>query len=161
MKLPALVLTALVLGACSQTVQGTVEETTLSPVEALDIASADATCSHGAINETRSFVLCEDGALRRSRVETALAQPVDTSLDIETIADRYNRAAQDFTGVEVATYGSILPQDRKPFVKGSAKPKKTVDAEIVRIGNAVFDVYPLGSDAETGVIFVEREAVSE
>lgn len=161
MKLPALALTAIALSACSQTMQGTVEETTMSPIEALDVASADATCSHGAISETRSFILCEDGALRRSGVETALAQPVDTTLDIETIANRYNRASQDFTGVETATYGSILPQDRKPYVKGASKPTKSTDAETVKIGDAIFDVYTLGSDAETGVIFVERIAAAE
>ena len=161
MKLPALALAALALGACSQTTQGAVEETTMSPVEALDIASSDATCSHGAINDTRSFILCEDGALRRSGVEIALAEPVDTELDIEAIAARYNRASQDFTGVETATYGSILPQDRKPFVKGASKPTKSTDAETVKIGDAIFDVYALGSDAESGVIFVERVAAAE
>lgn len=156
MKVSALVALTVLLGACGLPEAQSVK-TPLSPAQALDTAANDATCSHGAIDGDRSFVLCENGALRRTGVETALATPVDEDLDIETVAKRYNRAAQDFIGIEVATYGSLLSQDRKP-VSSSPRAETPKTAETVTIDGKLFDVYHLDGDEKSGVIFIERRA---
>ena len=161
MKTPALIASLAFLAACAQPEQTV--KTPLAPAEALDVAAVpassgtpteDATCSHGVVAEERTFVICENGKTRKAGVLTALDQPADKDMTIETVAERYNVAAQTFTGIEVATYGNLVRKDRTPV----PTTRKATEYETVTIGSKIYDVYHVGIGTKSGTIFVERTA---
>lgn len=117
-------------------------------------ASADATCNRGTLDETRSFIICEDGALRKAGVMAALSAPHNPELRIEDVAGSYEVPSQIFTGIQNATYGTLVNSERKtPRPRGKSKPQ----AGLVQIQGKVYEVYQLSTEGKTGTIFVEQK----
>lgn len=117
-------------------------------------ASADATCNRGTLDETRSFIICEDGALRKAGVMAALSAPHNPELKIEDVAASYEVPSQVFTGIENATYGTLINSERKaPRSRGKSKAQ----TGLVQIQGKVYEVYQLSTEGKTGTIFVEQK----
>ena len=163
---------------------GQSEESALTPLEANDIAAAptaaeqniepakaltgapntaatqapsgEAVCSRGTLNdEIRSFIICENGTLRKAGVVAALSAPHDPALKIEDVSATYNVPTQIFTGIESATYGSLVNGNRQA-PRGGAKPR--AQTGLVQIEGKVYEVYQLSSDGKSGTIFVEQKS---
>jgi hypothetical protein len=116
--------------------------------------SADATCNRGTLDEVRSFIICEDGALRKAGVMAALSAPHDPALKIEDVAASYEVPSQIFTGIENATYGTLINSERKtPRPRGKSKPQ----TGLVQIEGKIYEVYQLSTVGKTGTIFVEKK----
>ncbi len=190
MKAPAFLFSILALTACSNTITEQPAETTLSAIEALDsasaqavqdagivpaksekettinadarnteaatvkTASADATCNRGTLDKARSFIICEDGALRKASVVTALSAPHDPKLTIEDVAKQYGLVPQVLTGIESSTYGSLVNTERSSAATRANKSK--AQTGLVQIQGKVYEVYQLSSAGKTGTVFVER-----
>jgi len=116
-------------------------------------ASANATCNRGTMSDERSFIICEDGALRKAGVVAALSAPHDPNLTIEDVAERYEIAPQVFTGIESTTYGGLINSERNSQRRGG---KHKAQTGLVQIQGKVYEVYQLSSVGRTGTIFVER-----
>ncbi len=117
-------------------------------------ASADATCARGPLDAERSFIICEDGALRKAGVMAALSAPHDPDLKIEDVAASYQVPSQVFTGLQNATYGTLVSAERRaPRPAGKHKAK----TGLVQIEGKVYEVYQLGTAGKTGTIFVEKK----
>lgn len=118
-------------------------------------ASGDAVCTRGAMGESRSFIICEDGALRKAGVVAALSAPNDPDLKIEDVARAYEVPSQVFTGVESATYGTLVNGNRQAPRSGG---KHKAQTGLVQIQGKVYEVYQLSSGGKTGTIFVEQKS---
>ena len=172
MRTTALLIALTALAACSSSIDSESVKSPMSAEEALDIATAtkvdetivaaatagtpseDAVCNHGAIDEARSFIICEDGALRKAGVVAALSAPVDPELKIEDVAETYDVAPQTFTGIESATYGTLINSERQlPRPRGKSKAQ----TNLVQIEDKVYEVYQLATETKTGTIFVEQK----
>lgn len=159
MKLPAITAMAILLSACSQPVKQTAE-TPAKPIERASAVvksdsaapSTNATCKHGSLDEERSFILCEDGTLRKAGVLMALSAPHDPELKIEGVAERYGIPPQVFTGIQSATYSSLVTKEGKPLRQGKHKPREG----LVQIEGKIYDVYQVSINNQTGTVFVER-----
>lgn len=173
MKFSVLLIAATALTACSSS--PATENSAKSPMtvkESLDIASAtkvdettiaaaktatpsaDAVCKRGSLDKTRSFIICEDGALRKAGVMAALSAPHDPDLKIADVASSYEIAPQVFTGIENATYGRLINGERQlPKPRGKHKAK----TGLVQIQGKVYEVYQLSTDSKSGTIFVEQK----
>lgn len=172
MRIPALLIAATALAACSSPATDKSVKSPMSAKEALDIAtatkvdekkvdaakaattSADAVCNRGSIKETRSFIICEDGALRKAGVMAALSAPHDPDLKIEDVAKSYDVAPQVFTGIQNATYGTLINGERQ---LSKPRGKSTAKTGLVQIQGKVYEVYQLATEAKTGTIFVEQK----
>lgn len=177
MKMPLLFAAAVALSACSST---SVEQSTetLKPSESLDIAKAssadapriepakqlvrtqnaapsDAVCNRGAMSDTRSFIICRDGTLRKAGVVTALSAPNDPNLTIEEVAATYDVAPQIFTGIQSATYGTLVNGNRQAPRRAG---KHKAQTGLVQIQGKIYEVYQLSSGGKTGTIFVEQKS---
>ncbi len=136
------------------------KETTIkSDAEEIEVAavipaSADATCNRGTMTGDRSFIICEDGALRKAGVVTALSAPHDPKLTIENVAERYGVAPQVLTGIESTTYGSLVNSERRSQTRAG---KSKAQTGLVQIQGKVYEVYQLSSAGKTGTVFVERD----
>ena len=119
--------------------------------------SGDAICNRGTLEENRSFIICEDGALRKASVVNALSAPHDPDLKIEDIASNYQVPVQIFTGIQSATYGSLVNGNRQA-PRGGDKHK--AQTGLVQIQGKIYEVYQLGSGNKTGTIFVEKKSGS-
>jgi len=185
MKASALFAAAVALSACSTApapVDQSAETTPLTALEAIDIAEAspaaeqgiepaaqsavakaptasgDAVCNRGTFEgDARSFIICEDGALRKAGVVAALSAPHDPALTIEDVAAEYDLPSQVFTGIESATYGSLINGNRNA-PRGGGKHK--AQTGLVQIQGKVYEVYQLSSAGKTGTIFVEQKSDS-
>jgi len=172
MRIPALLMAAAALAACSSPSTEKSVKSPMSAQEALDIAtatkvdeetvavakaatpSADAVCNRGSIEEVRSFIICEDGALRKAGVMAALSAPHDPDLKIEDVAKSYDVAPQVFTGIQNATYGTLINGERQlPKPRGKSKAQ----TGLVQIQGKIYEVYHLSTEAKTGTIFVEQK----
>ena len=119
------------------------------------VASADATCNRGTLDQARSFIICEDGALRKASVVTALSAPHDPKLSIEDVAEQYGLAPQVLTGIESTTYGSLVNTERRSAATRAKKSK--AQTGLVQIQGKVYEVYQLSKAGKTGTVFVERD----
>jgi len=125
--------------------------------------SGDAVCNRGALDrgalddETRSFILCEDGALRKAGVVAALSAPHDPELKLEDVSETYNVPTQVFIGIQSATYGSLVNGNRQA-PRGGAKHK--AQTGLVQIEGKIYEVYQLSSGGKTGTIFIEQKSGS-
>lgn len=115
--------------------------------------SGDAVCSRGAMTETRSFIICKDGALRKAGVVAALSAPNDPDLTIEDVAATYDVAPQVFTGIQSATYGTLVNGNRQAPRRAG---KHKAQTGLVQIQGKIYEVYQLSSGGKTGTIFVEK-----
>jgi len=181
MKLPAFLIATVALTACSNTITEQPAETTLSAIQSLEAekakdaskkativaaksekekslktrtASADAACNRGTMTDERSFIICEDGALRKAGVVAALSAPHDPDLTIEEVAERYEIAPQVFTGIESTTYGNLVNSERRSKRRAG---KHKAQTGLVQIQGKVYEVYQLSAVGKTGTIFVERK----
>ncbi len=117
-------------------------------------AVANAVCNRGALEETRSFIICENGALRKAGVVEALSAPHDPDLSIETVASSYEVAPQVFTGIESTTYGNLVNSERSSQRRAG---KHKAQTGLVQIQGTVYEVYQLSHGGKTGTLFVEVE----
>jgi len=76
-------------------------------------------------------------------------------LKIEDVSATYNVPTQIFTGIESATYGSLVNGNRQA-PRGGAKPR--AQTGLVQIEGKVYEVYQLSSDGKSGTIFVEQKS---
>lgn len=185
MKMPALFAAAVALSACSTpTLVEQSADSQLTALEAIDIAEAsntrtqiepakaavrtrnpatqtaaapsgDAVCNRGSLGESRSFIICENGALRKAGVVSALSAPHDPNLKIEDVAANYEVPPQVFTGIQSATYGSLVNGNRQA-PRGGVKHK--AQTGLVQIEGKIYEVYQLSSGGKTGTIFVEQKS---
>ncbi len=119
-------------------------------------SSGDAVCTRGAlVDEARNFIICENGALRKAGVVAALSAPHDPALTIEDVAANYDVPPQVFTGIQSATYGSLVNGNRQA-PRNSGKHK--AQTGLVQIEGKIYEVYQLSSAGKTGTIFVEQKS---
>lgn len=164
MKLLAIAAVTVSLTACSQPLNKTAEAPN-DPIEKASAAvvaeptapSANAACKHGSLDDRRSFILCEDGTLRKAGVLMALSAPHDPDLNIEGVAARYGIPSQVFTGIQSATYSSLVNKEGKPVRQGKHKPREG----LVQIEGKIYDVYQVSIENQTGTVFVERSNAEE
>jgi hypothetical protein len=159
MKFPTIIAAVAFLTACSQPAKQTVETSTKSlekatatSISASVPSSTNATCKHGTLDEDRSFILCEDGTLRKAGVLMALSAPHDPDLKIEGVAARYGIPSQVFTGIQSANFSTLTSKEGKPVRQGKHKPREG----LVQIEGKIYDVYKVSIDDQTGTVFVER-----
>lgn len=189
MKMPALLVAAVALSACSTSAPvGQSAETPLNPYESLDVAkgptaaergiepakaitrnkneqaaavaeapakSNDATCNRGMFEEDRTFIICEDGALRKAGVVATLSAPHDPDLLIEDVAATYDVPSQIFSGIQSATYSTLINGNRNAPRKAG---KHKAQTGLVQIEGKVYEVYQLSANGKTGTIFVEQSS---
>ncbi len=117
--------------------------------------NGDAICTHGALDEARSFVICEDGALRKAGVVAALSGSHDPNLKIEEVAAKFEVPPQVFSGIQSATYGTLINGNRHA-PRGGSKPKSQTG--LVQIEGKVYEVYQLSAKGKNGTIFVEQKS---
>jgi len=117
-------------------------------------ANSDAVCNRGVGDQEINFILCEDGALRKAGVVAALSAPHDPELTLESVASTYGVAPQIFTGIQTATYGTLVNGNRQaPRSRGKHKAQ----TGLVQINGKIYEVYQLSSGGKTGTIFVEQK----
>ncbi len=119
--------------------------------------SGDAVCNLGALDETHNFIICEDGALRKAGVVEALSAPHDPDLKIEDVAKKYEVPPQIFSGIQSATYGTLINGNRQAPRKNG---KHKAQTGLVQIQGKVYEVYQLSANGKTGTIFVEQRTGS-
>ena len=159
MKMPAFLVTAVALSACSTSAPvGQSAETPLNPYENLDVAegtvtSGDATCDHGFFDQDRTFIICEDGALRTADLVAVLSAPHNPNLRIEDVAEAYNVPTQIFGGIESATYGTLINGNRQAPRRNVKRKPRT---DVTQIEGKLYDLYRLSAGGKTGTIFIEQ-----
>lgn len=116
--------------------------------------SNDAVCNRGIFEEDRIFIICEDGKLRKANVVAALSAAHDPDLKIEEIAAAYDVPTQIFSGIQSATYGTLINGNLQ-VPRGGDKHKARTG--VVQIQGKVYEVYQLSTNSKNGKIFVEQK----
>ena len=143
--IPALAATALLVGCAMET---PLPAPAVQPVAASVAAPA---CTRGAIDSNRSFILCPAAMASEADAMQAMAQSMDLSLDIGTLAARYGVSRQSLTGIEAATYAKIV--GKTPEQKPRDPQSK---AETIVIDGKEFRRIALEAEGrEPTVLFVE------
>jgi|GEM_PF-6828187 len=71
-------------------------------------ALPQSSCTRGAVDAQREFILCTDGAGTALDAMHAMNRPIDPTLDIAEVAASYGIAPQAMGGIEAATYSRIV-----------------------------------------------------
>ena len=117
--------------------------------------SDNAVCNRSIFDEDRTFIICEDGKIRKASVVAALSAAHDPDLKIEDVATTYNVPSQIFSGIQSATYGTLVNGNRQA-PRGGDKPKARTG--VVQIQGKIYDAYHLNANGKKGTIFVEQKS---
>ena len=108
------------------------------------------TCTRGAIDSQRAFILCPLGAATPEDAALAMKRPADLSLDIASIAADYGIARQSVTGLEAATYARIVGKTPE------SKPRADLDEAITISGREFRKVALKADEKKPVVLFVQQ-----
>ncbi len=91
-------------------------------------AAKVSSCTRGAIDSARVFIVCPLRAATPDDAQLALQGPADLSLDIVSLAEEYGVARQAVQGIEPATYARIVTKTPEvPSRKVSSAKSGTID----------------------------------
>ena len=141
MRLPILA------GAVATLIAGCAD--TMAPGVSIERAGLAPACERGAIDAQRIFLLCAGTADVLADAARSVELETDPTLDIASVAAEYGIARQSVTGIEAATYSSIVA--RVP----ETRARKTATAPIV-IGGRSFRKVTLEADGKApSTLFIE------